>query len=68
MNIDQSLGGFEAERTLIGRDRDQSERSAHQGQDERDLGRLRVFEGLMCCTKESLGVMNPEGHAAGTSA
>ena len=26
------------------------------------------FEGLMYMTQESLGVMNPEGHTAGTSA
>ena len=32
------------------------------------LGDYCDFEGLMCCTKESLGVMNPEGHTAGTSA
>ena len=56
--------------TLIGRDRDREPVTSTQGKQrakarEKDLVGLR---GVGVHTKESPDVMNPEGHAAGTSA
>ena len=61
MNIIQSLGGLETPGP------DWSEREVRRTAKarERDLVGLR---GVGVHTKESLDVMNPEGHAAGTSA